>query len=144
MIFHIHEVDGADYAADIAMLHETIFDGKESIAPPVDTLDGHWWLAWHEKEPVAYAGLLQSDLDDATGYYKMVGVLPLYRGHGLQLRLTRAIEARCRRNGWRRIVSDTTDAVHSANNFIRAGYRLWLPAVPWAFENSLYWTKRLS
>lgn len=60
---------------------------------------------------------------------------------GLQLRLMRAMEARVRHNGWRCVVSDTTDNVASANNFIRAGYRLYRPAVPWAWPNTLYWRK---
>ena len=31
--------------------------------------------------------------------------------------------------------------VHSANNFIRAGYRLFSPLNPWAWSNTLYWRK---
>ena len=31
--------------------------------------------------------------------------------------------------------------VHSANNFIRAGYRLFTPLNPWAWSNTLYWRK---
>ena len=31
--------------------------------------------------------------------------------------------------------------VHSANNFIRAGYRLFSPKNPWAWPNTLYWRK---
>ena len=31
--------------------------------------------------------------------------------------------------------------VHSANNFIRAGYRLFSPRNPWAWPNTLYWRK---
>ena len=44
--------------------------------------------------------------------------------------LIRAMEARGRLNVWCAIVSDTTDNVSSANNFIRAGYRLFIPAHP--------------
>jgi len=55
----------------------------------------------------------------------------------------RAIEARGRRIGWESIVSDTTDNPASANNFIRAGYLLYEPEVPWAWSHTLYWKKRL-
>jgi hypothetical protein len=51
-------------------------------------------------------------------------------GHALQLR-----------NGWCCIVSDTTDNIPSANNFIRAGYRLYRPEVPWGWPHTLYWRK---
>lgn len=64
-------------------------------------------------------------------------------GRGLQRRLMRAIEARGRRIGWESIVSDTTDNPASANNFIRAGYLLYEPEVPWAWSHTLYWKKRL-
>src|SRR5580692_4559833 len=44
---------------------------------------------------------------------------------------------------WRKSVeqaqTDTTDNLASANNFIRAGYRLYRPQSPWAWPNSLYW-----
>jgi hypothetical protein len=42
-----------------------------------------------------------------------------------------------------RIESDTTDNVVSANNFIRAGYRLYEPEYPWGWPNTLYWHKAL-
>jgi hypothetical protein len=53
----------------------------------------------------------------------------------------RALEARARLIGWRSIVSDTTDNLSSANNFIRAGYRLFEPRHPWAWPRTLYWRK---
>jgi len=61
----------------------------------------------------------------APGYIHRVGVLAEHRGHGLQLRLLRAMEARGGRNGWSCMVSDTTHNIASANNFIRAGCRLY-------------------
>jgi lysozyme family protein len=70
-----------------------------------------------------------------------VGVLRKHCGCGLQLRLMRAVELRARNNGWSCVVSDTTDNVVSANNFIRAGYRLYRPQQPWAWPNTLYWRK---
>jgi hypothetical protein len=55
----------------------------------------------------------------------------------------RALESRARYNGWSSVVSDTTDNLASANNFIRAGYRLYQPQAPWAWPNSLYWRKSI-
>jgi GNAT superfamily N-acetyltransferase len=79
-----------------------------------------------------------------AGYVCRVGVLKEHCGHGIQLRLMRAMEARARRNGWKCMVSDTTRNIPSANNFIRAGYRLYLPQYPWAFPDTLYWRKIIS
>jgi phage terminase large subunit len=59
----------------------------------------------------------------------------------LQLRLMRTLEARARRSGWSSIVSDTTDNLASANNFIRAGYRLYRPQCRWGWPKTLYWRK---
>ena len=53
----------------------------------------------------------------------------------------RAMELRARHNGWHYVVSDTTDNPASANNFIRAGYRLFVPTYSWAYSNTLYWRK---
>jgi hypothetical protein len=39
------------------------------------------------------------------------------------------------------VVSDTTKNLFSANNFIRAGYRLCEPRHPWGWSNTLYWQK---
>jgi hypothetical protein len=65
-------------------------------------------------------------------------------GNGLQLRLMRALESRARRNGWSSVVSDTTNNLVSANNFIRAGYWLYQPHTPWAWPNTLYWRKPIT
>jgi GNAT superfamily N-acetyltransferase len=102
---------------------------------------GHWWLVSCDGTPVAFAGLAPSTHIRSAGYFCRVGVLPNHRGSSLQLRLMRRMECQTRRNGWRYVVSDTTDNIRSANNFIRAGYRLFQPEVPWGWANTLYWQK---
>ena len=141
-MYRIREVDGHDdeIADALADLHRMTFFGGASV-PEFDC--GHWWLGYHEGQPVAFAGLIRSTRVINAGYFCRVGVLKSHRGNRLQLRLTRALEARVRRNGWNTIVSDTTDNHASANNFIRAGYRLYLPRYPWAWPNTLYWRKSI-
>jgi hypothetical protein len=139
-MYWIREVDGHDdeIADTLTELHGlTFFDSA-----PVPKFDhGHWWLVRHEADPVAFAGVIPSTHACNAGYFCRVGVLRRHCGRGLQLRLMRALEARSRLNGWRSIVSDTTDNLPSANNFIRAGYRLYQPPIPWAWPNTLYWRK---
>jgi hypothetical protein len=53
------------------------------------------------------------------------------------------MEARARLNGWHSVVSDTSDNLPSANNFIRAGYQLFQPKWPWGWSNTLYWRKSI-
>lgn len=142
MRYRIREVDGADddIADTLRELHQLTF----LDAAPVPKFDqGYWWLAFRKTKPVAFAGVISSTYFVNAGYFYRVGVLGEYCGHGLQLRLMRAMEARARLNGWCSVISDTTDNMHSANNFIRAGYRLFAPADPWAWPNTLYWRKDL-
>ena len=139
-MYRIREVDGEDdeIADTLADLHRlTFFD-----CAPIPQFDqGHWWLAYHETLPVAFAGVIASSHAPDAGYFSRVGVLKKHSGNALQLRLMRALELRARHNRWSWIVSDTTENIVSANNFIRAGYQLYQPQYPWAWPNTLYWRK---
>jgi GNAT superfamily N-acetyltransferase len=111
-------------------------------------LTGHfcaWWLAYRgrSKEVAGFAGINPSVHTPSAAYFKRVLVVPEYYGHGLQLRFMRTLEKHCRSVGWAQIVSETTDTVYSANNFVRAGYEMYEPKTKWAFENSIYWRKKL-
>jgi GNAT superfamily N-acetyltransferase len=139
-VYRVRKADAQDdeVADTLAELHRlTFFDG----APIPDFDWGYWWLAYRETMPVAFAGVVPSTHVHHAGYICRVGVLKEHCGHGLQLRLMRAMELRARRNGWSCMVSDTTQNVPSANNFIRAGYRLYQPRFPWAYADTLYWRK---
>lgn len=59
----------------------------------------------------------------------------------LQLRLMRAMESQARRNGWSAVVSDTTDNMASANNFIRSAFGGG-PDMPFKLANFRLWPKR--
>ncbi len=141
-MYRIREVDGHDdeITDTLADLHRlTFFDSA-----PIPEFDwGHWWVALHEAVPIAFAGVVPSTHAVNAGYFCRVGVLRRPWGNSLQLRLTRAMESRARHNGWGCIVSDTTDNLASANNFIQAGYRLYRPQDPWAWPNTLYWRKSI-
>ena len=141
-MYRIREVDGQDddIADMLAELHRLTFF---ETAPVPEFEHGHWWLVLHDKEPVAFAGIVPSTHVYNAGYFCRVGVLRRHCGHRLQLRLMRASEARARLNGWGSVVSDTTDNLSSANNFIRAGYLLYRPRSPWAWPNTLYWRKAI-
>jgi hypothetical protein len=141
-MYRIREVDGHDeeIADTLADLHRlTFFDGAS--IPEFD--QGHWWLAFDATMPVGFAGVVAATRAYNAGYLCRVGVLKKHYGNALQLRLMRALESRARHNVWCCIVSDTTDNLASANNFIRAGYRLYQPQYPWAWPNTLYWRKSI-
>ncbi|WP_213769995.1 GNAT family N-acetyltransferase [Bradyrhizobium sp. dw_78] len=141
-MYRIREVDAHDddIADMLTDLHRLTFFDSAGIP---DFEEGNWWLAFHEAQPVAFAGVIPSTRACNAGYFTRVGVLKKHCGNALQLRLMRAMEARARSNGWHCVVSDTTDNLVSANNFIRAGYRLYQPQHPWAWPNTLYWRKSI-
>jgi GNAT superfamily N-acetyltransferase len=142
-MYSIRMVNGDDdeFAEVLSDLHvRTFFDSA-----PVPRFEaGVWWLVCSRREAVGFAGVVPSRHEARSGYLSRIGVLQPHRGQGLQLRLMRAVEGHARRAGWRSIVSDTTDNLASANNFISAGYRLFDPRTRWSWANSLYWRKLLA
>jgi len=147
MAYRIREVDASD--EDIAeVIHE--FNKVEARWPALsdDELDGHncfWWLAYDdERTAVGFAGLVPSQRYPNAGYLKRAWVAETARGSGLQGRFLRARALKARRIGWKMLVTETTDALHSANNLMKNGYRLFEPYEPWAFPNSLYWRKEFT
>jgi len=146
-MYCIREVDASD--DEIA---EIIHDFNRAAEPKFPALKEHelegphcyWWLAYHEGEPVGFAGMVPSRLYKNAGYLKRAGVVPEHRGRGLQLRFFRARESKARKIGWDMLISECNDDnIWSANNFIRSGFLLFEPIERWAFNTSLYWRKRL-
>src|ERR1700748_3190590 len=87
-IRQIHEQD-EEVLDTLGELHRlTFFDG----APVPEFDQGDWWLALHGAVPVGFAGVIPSTRADNAGYFSRVGVLRRHCGHGLQLRMMRAIE----------------------------------------------------
>jgi hypothetical protein len=82
-MYRIREVDGQedDVADTLAELHQlTFFDSA-----PVPEFDwGHWWLAHHGTEPVAFAGMIPSTHVWNAGYFCRVVVLSKHGGNRLQ------------------------------------------------------------
>jgi GNAT superfamily N-acetyltransferase len=144
--YRISKVDPTDDEIEetIRDLHKATFGNN---APMVDPWAfGHWWLAYcsprHRGDgPVAFAGLQRHE--DDTGYLKRCGVLSCARGNGLQRKLITVRERYARRLGYTHLVSDTTNAIASSNNLIKAGYRLFIPKDPWGPNGALYWRKEL-
>lgn len=104
---------------------------------------GYWWIVYHGKKPVAFAGVRQSHQWETAGYLCRVGVTEDHRGRGLQKRLLRVREAKARRLGWHYLVTDTQDNPASANSLISCGYKMYSPQKPWANEGACYWRKKL-
>jgi GNAT superfamily N-acetyltransferase len=143
--YRVREVDTSDeeIAQELRDLQQITFGNSAPLVDP--EAGGWWWIAYKEDVSVGFAQLVQSTYGPEYGYLKRSGVADKYRGHGLQLRLIRAREQRAKRNGWQWLISETTDNPPSANNLIRAGFKIFEPAHGrWAFNHSIYWRKQIA
>lgn len=109
----------------------------------IDIANAHWWLAWKDGEPVAFAGMTEYQPTQSCVLY-LSGVLPEHRGNGLQRRLIRAREAKAKRLGYQRIVTYTWVAnLPSQRNLEACGYEVYRPDREWGAVGSVYYEKRL-
>ena len=72
-MYRIREVDAQDddTADTLVDLHQfTFFRG----APVPDFDHGHWWIAFHDTVPAAFAGIVPSTHIGNAGYFCRVGV----------------------------------------------------------------------
>lgn len=101
-----------------------------------------WWLAKTGETIAGFAGLFfYSDI--RVGFLCECGVLPKYRGYGLQRRFIRARERYVKKKGYRRIITYTSpDNIPSANNLIKCGYKLYEPSYEWGVDNAFYFEKK--
>ena len=135
------QVDGADpeVKRTLLRLQKTCLPYDNVYSPS----NGTWWLVYDKDEPVAFACVAPSQQDPEGVYLGRSGVIPAYRGHGIQKEL---IRRRCRwavTHGYKHAYSDTTDNIPSANNMIKSGFLLNTPKVLYSFARALYWKKTL-
>jgi GNAT superfamily N-acetyltransferase len=130
-----------------SMDEELILRLQLAILPtdePLAFLAGPWWVAWVGSEPVGFACLKMYDTARDTGYLARAGVLKAYRGRQIQRKLIQVREKYARARLLKVLVTDTSRAnLASSNSLIACGYRLYTPAVPWAFKDGNYWRKTL-
>lgn len=132
-----------EWAASLRCLHDATFGDD---APMADFSKGHWWIVLGPfGERVGFAGMVASRRWKVTGYLERVGILPIYRGNGMQRRLIKARERYARKLGWLHMLTDTSGGnTPSSNNLIAAGYSLYEPKVPYTgLPDTNYWRKNL-
>lgn len=135
-------VNGADQKNASALIYLQL-----EILPsdaPLNPLEGHWWLAYDEDQPIGFAALLPSVRWGDCGYLARAGVLTSHRGKGLQRRMLAARERKARALGWKWLITDTAHwNVASANSLIARGYRVFKPSEPWGWDTATYWRKSI-
>lgn len=109
---------------------------------PTDPATGEWWVAYRDDEPVGF--VCCEDIGYASGYLRLVGVMPSARGQHLQTRLMGVALRWARARGLTVVVSYTAAWNHaSSNNFVRQGWRLYTPELKWGWADALYWRYEL-
>jgi len=139
--YKIKKIKLTDTAATkaIVRLHKQ-FSPDDDVLEPTE---GYWWVVKYQTDVVGFAAMRRSTRWSDTGYLWRAAVAPLHRGRGIQKRLILVRERMARRLGWAYMISDTNQNTQSANNLIKAGYRMYDPKWPYAFETTCYWRKYL-
>jgi GNAT superfamily N-acetyltransferase len=96
--------------------------------PPVFA-GANWFVGWDGGTPAAHCAWKVVEHDGvAVGFNYRAGVMPGYRGHGLQRRMLQLREAEMREQGLAKAVSYTdADGAASMRNLIAEGYRPYVP-----------------
>lgn len=129
----------AKHAEVLRALHTLTFPHDDHE----DYDSGYWWIVWDGCEPVAFAGMRQAITGPGAVYLSRCGVLRSHRGQGLQTVLLRRRLTHAKREGFEGAISTTYLNTVSANNLIRAGFRLYDPVTPWGLKGTCYWHKAL-
>jgi GNAT superfamily N-acetyltransferase len=108
-----------------------------------DTTNGTWWIATKNGVDCGFAGLICSPWWSDCVYLIRCGVLPDYRGQGLQKKFIRVRirQAKTLKMNW--IVTSTYDNPASANSLISCGFKMFNPSRPWMTKHTSYWRLKL-
>lgn len=138
----INRVDISDQCVQKRLLNlQKICLPNDSI---YDTNFGSWWIACQDGCDIGFAGLVRSVRWSDCGYLCRAGVVPGYRGRGLQKKFIRVRIRQAKTFGWKWLVTDTRFNPASANNLISCGFKMFDPTDPWGCKHTLYWRKALS
>ena len=105
----------------------------DAVCFPLDTpavfAGAHWLIGWEGDRPAAFCAWKIVEHDGVpVGFHYRGGVLPGYRGHGLQREMLRLREAEMRKQGLNKAVTYTdADGAASMRNLIAEGYRPYAP-----------------
>lgn len=100
-----------------------------------------YWVARSAQGIVAF--IIMYQFSDCW-YLARAGTLPEAQGQHLYPRLLRAAFTEGRKRGVELCITDCAHwNTRSANGLIRAGFKLYVPARKWGFEDGLYWRKEL-
>lgn len=102
-----------------------------------------WWIVTHRGKPVGFCGLSEFPREGFV-FLKRAGVLYEHRGLRIHRKMIKTRLNYAKTRDFSQIITYTlVDNPSSANNLIKAGFRLYLPENRWVGNNALYWVKWL-
>lgn len=143
------DITDREVQREVLALMRRIFHGRLPWLRNWDWRCGDWRLVFdqeavHPFRPVAFAGARNSPWVRHAAHIVGVGVLPAYRGQGLQCRLLNKLAAAAETRECRSMIAETdTSNWISSNNFVRAGYQIFWPRSPWCVRETIYWRRYL-
>lgn len=102
--------------------------------------DGSWWITWEDGKPIAFIGVEPVKSWKESLYISRVGVVQEHQGKGLQRLLMNKV-CKAAQGLYSFVISSTYENPASANNFIRCGFKTYLPQYPWGAAGTIYWIK---
>jgi GNAT superfamily N-acetyltransferase len=111
-----------------------------SICRPVqgqpDYKNTDWWVGYDQGQPVCYAGL---EHQDSWALFSSAGVIPEYRGQGLQKRLIKARLKWLRVEGCKYAYTYTLPYnAASLNSLLRCGFKIYESKTDFAGPDYVY------
>jgi GNAT superfamily N-acetyltransferase len=98
------------------------------IDKPAEFAGANWFIGFAGDRPASYCAWKIVEHDAPVGFHYRGGVMPDWRGHGLQREMFRLREAEMREQGIARAVTYTdADGAASMRNLIAEGYRPYAP-----------------
>lgn len=110
---------------------------------PLDVSGGYWWIVYSDGNPIGFCSIKRSSRWSNAGYLCRAGILPKFRGKGIQKKLIRVRIAQAKKLGWNWVTSDTYNNPASTNNLISCGFRMYIPSYKYGGEGTIYWRKKL-
>ena len=126
----------------VKALDQLIFGSVGCDAEPEEYDESDWWLAYNGKPPIAFAGSVTNHKDYVQ--LQRSGILPEYRGHGLQKRLIRARVSYSKAKGAKTVYTYCASwNSPSINSLISCGFKVYRPEINYGSEGDIYLIKQL-
>lgn len=123
-------------------LDRKIMGKKDADASEFDEAARVWWVAEYDGRIAGYAGLSTDYGYIGMGYLSRAGILPEFRGKGIQKLLIQVRDEEAIKRGYELNITYVANWNHaSANSLIRCGYTLYEPELAYGLKDALYFRK---